>query len=121
MNIEALRDYCLKKKKKKKQVSESFPFDDSTLVFKVADKMFALCSIKDEKHSVNLKCDPEYAIQLREDYHDSIIPGYHMNKRHWNIMYYEQLQTALIKQLIDHSYDLVVSSLSNKKRETLGL
>ena len=78
MNIEHLREYCISKE----FVTEEFPFDNDTLVFKVQGKMFALISISDPR-SVNLKCDPEYAIELREQY-DAVQPGYHMNKKHWN-------------------------------------
>ena len=78
MNIETLREYCISKK----GVSESFPFDKVTLVFKVMNKMFALTSL-DGALSINLKCDPEKAIKLRQEY-DAVIPGYHMNKKHWN-------------------------------------
>ena len=78
MNIETLREYCLSKK----GTDESFPFDQSTLVFKVMGKMFALTGL-DGDLSINLKCDPELAIALREEY-DAVIPGYHMNKKHWN-------------------------------------
>src|SRR5690554_7505443 len=79
MNTEFFRDYCLQKK----HVEESLPFDDTTLVFKLNKKIFALLSLKDEVKSCNLKCDPEKAMSLRANY-SGIIPGYHMNKTHWN-------------------------------------
>lgn len=114
MNIEELRVYCLSKK----AVTESFPFDQDTLVFKVMNKMFALISLK-EPDSMNLKCDPEKAIELREQYTE-VKPGYHMSKKHWNTVYFEgNLSTKQIKEMIDHSYDLVFASLPKKIRNEL--
>jgi predicted DNA-binding protein (MmcQ/YjbR family) len=106
MNIEELREYCILKP----GVTESFPFDEVTLVFKVADKIFALTSL-DKEFSVNLKCDPEKAIELREQY-DAVLPGYHMNKLHWNTIIIDgRINDKLLCEWIDHSYDLVVNSL----------
>lgn len=114
MNIEELREYCLMKK----GVTESFPFDKTTLVFKVMNKIFALTDLEDNL-GVNLKCDPEKAIDLRER-HPEVIPGYHMNKKHWNtINIGGSLSDTLIKEWIDHSYDLVVSSLPKNLRNNL--
>lgn len=111
MNIEELRYYCLAKK----ATTESFPFDDKVLVFKVANKMFALINVE-EGSSVNLKCDPQKAIELREA-HQEIIPGYHMSKVHWNtVSLLGGLSSSFIQDLIDHSYDLVVSKLSKKEK-----
>ena len=102
MNAEEIRDYCLNKA----GATESFPFGESTLVFKVNGKMFSLLSL-DYPLSVNLKCDPEKAIELRE-HHTAITPGFHMNKRHWNTIDAESLSDDfLLKSLIDHSYDLI--------------
>lgn len=117
MNIEELRNYCLSKPGS----SESLPFDENTLVFKVANKMFALTSLKKwEKgdHSVNLKCDPIKATELRENHPNAIFPGYHMHKKHWNTVVIEDsdLSETFIKHLITHSYDLVVSKLPKKDR-----
>jgi len=113
MNIESIREYCLSKK----AVSEGFPFDETTLVFKVAGKMFALVSLESQPLWMNLKCDPEKAIDLRECY-NSIRPGYHMSKIHWNTVELNgELKAELIRELIDHSYRLVVSKLSKKVRE----
>lgn len=115
MDIESFRDYCLIKK----GVTEEFPFDENTLVFKVMGKMFALTDI-DLFESVNLKCDPEEALILREKY-PSVIPGFHMNKRHWNTIKMEDnIPDNLIKQWIDHSYNLVVSNLSKRDIELLN-
>jgi predicted DNA-binding protein (MmcQ/YjbR family) len=115
MNVETLREYCLSKP----GVEESLPFDESTLVFKVGGKMFALFSLDDEL-SINLKCDPERAIELREN-HSAIIPGYHMNKKHWNTLMIDgSLPDKLIFELIDHSYNLVFNSLPAKVRQSLG-
>lgn len=114
MNIEELREYCISKK----GVTEEFPFDEVTLVFKVGDKMFALTNL-DGEPSVNLKCDPEKSIELRET-HSSIIPGYHMNKVHWNTLFIDgTLSDKLIKELIDLSYKLVFESLPKSKREAV--
>ncbi len=109
MNIEEIREYCISKK----GVTESFPFDETTLVFKVMAKMFALTDLVDDL-SLNLKCDPARAIELREQY-PAILPGYHMNKNHWNtVMVDGSLSKAFICQLIDHSYDLIVDKLPRK-------
>lgn len=110
MNIEEILNYCLNKN----QVTESFPFDESTLVFKVSGKMFALLSLK-HPLSINLKCDPEKAIELRER-HPEITPGYHMNKKHWNTIVVEPFfDDALLKNLIDHSYRLVVRKTPHQR------
>lgn len=114
MNIEQFRDYCLAKP----FVTEHFPFDETTLVFKVADKMFASCDV-DQFEFINLKCDPEEAVDLRERYH-GIKPGYHMSKKHWNSVYIgENVNDKLLLKLTDNSYDLVFSSISKKKRDEL--
>jgi len=116
MNIESLRNYCLNKF----GTEECFPFDEHTLVFKVKGKMFALIPLDEEMLFVNLKCDPEYAVELRERYSE-ITPGYHMNKTHWNtVLINGQLPENLIYELIDHSYVLVVKSLPVRLRKELG-
>lgn len=116
MNIEEYRDYCLSKK----YVTECFPFDETTLVFKVAEKMFALCAINRMPTQVNLKCDPERSILLREE-HEDVIAGFHMSKKHWNtIMIEGNISNEFIKELIDHSYDLVVKGMTKKKQKELG-
>lgn len=113
MNLETYYEYCLSKK----GVTEHFPFDEDTLVFKVGGKMFALSSLVQwEKGapSVNLKCDPERAQELRAEY-DAIQPGFHMSKVHWNtIIINQDVPNVLLKELIDHSYDLVFKSLTKK-------
>ena len=113
MNLETYYKYCLSKK----GVTEHFPFDEDTLVFKVGGKMFALSSLLQwEKGapSLNLKCDPERAQELRAEY-DAIQPGYHMSKIHWNTIAVNQdVPDALLKELIDHSYGLVFKSLTKK-------
>tara|TARA_R110002096_G_scaffold287627_1_gene481281 strand:- start:145 stop:507 length:363 start_codon:yes stop_codon:yes gene_type:complete len=119
MNIEQYRDYCLNKK----AVTEHFPFDNDTLVFKVLGKMFALASLKKWENGevfINLKCNTEYAQELRAKY-DSVKPGYHMHKQQWNSVYIQtgELSPKLITELIDHSYDMVVKGLPKKLRETL--
>jgi len=114
MNIEELREYCIIKK----AVTESFPFDEVTLVFKVQNKMFAILSL-DGDLRISLKCDPERAIALREEY-SSIIPGFHLNKKLWNtVSVDESITIDLLKELIDHSYDLIVNSLPKKLQEEL--
>ncbi|MFV5691046.1 MmcQ/YjbR family DNA-binding protein [Flavobacterium sp. LT1R49] len=113
MNLETYYEYCLSKK----GVTEHFPFDEDTLVFKVGGKIFALSSLNQwEKGqpAVNLKCDPERAQVLRAEY-DAIQPGFHMNKMHWNtIAVNRDVQDAFFKELIDHSYELVFKSLTKK-------
>jgi predicted DNA-binding protein (MmcQ/YjbR family) len=120
MNLESYYEYCLSKK----GVTEHFPFDEETLVFKVGGKMFALSSLNEwEKGnpSVNLKCNPEYAEELRAEY-DDIKPGWHMSKIHWNtIEINREVTDSLIKELIDHSYELVFNSLTKRiQLEVLG-
>ncbi len=111
MDIEKIRLYCLGKP----DATESFPFDGTTLVFKVKGKMFALLNLKD-KPSISLKCDPEKAIDLREHY-PSVLPGYHMNKRHWNTVLLDlTVDDALIRSWIDDSYALVAGKLPKKKK-----
>ncbi len=113
MNIEEVREYCLSKK----NVTEHFPFDEVTLVFKVLGKMFALIPTDEAELSINLKCNPEYAMELRAKY-EEISAGYHMNKTHWNTIHCKgKITDELLKKLINHSYDLVVESLPKKVRE----
>ena len=115
MNIEEFREYCLKKK----GVQESFPFDLTTLVFKVMGKMFALTDLED-RFSINLKCDPLKAVELRGEY-NAVKPGYHMNKIHWNTIEMDgTIDDDLLCQLIDDSYALVVQSLTKKDQQELN-
>ena len=115
MNTEGIRSYCLQKN----GVEESFPFDSSTLVFKVGGKIFLLMSLTSETLQFNIKCDPEKAVELREEY-SCVLPGYHMSKKHWNTIVYDgTVRDSLIKEWIDHSYDLVFSGLSKKIKEQL--
>ncbi len=112
MNIEEFRNYCLSFP----LVTEGFPFDKGTLVFKVSGKMFALTNI-DLFEGVNLKCDPERAIELRDQY-DAINPGYHMSKKHWNTITMDgSIAPQLFKELVDHSYKLVFNGLPKKIRD----
>lgn len=116
MNIETFREYCLAKK----GVTESFPFDQQTLVFKVMGKMFALSGLERIPAQANLKCDPDRSVQLRAEYDGLITPGYHMNKLLWNTVVLEgNIPNALLIELIDHSYELVVAGLTNKLRKEL--
>lgn len=116
MHVEDFRNYCLSKK----GVTESFPFDENTLVFKVMGKMFALKSLTRLPSQANLKCDPERAILFREEYDGTIIPGYHMSKKLWNTVLLEEVPDPLIIDLIDHSYNLVVSKLTKKAQAELA-
>ena len=118
MNIEAFREYCISKK----GVTESFPFGGDTLVFKVMGKMFALTSIDSLIFTVNLKCDPIYAAELRADF-EAIKGGYHMNKKYWNTVdcTHPLLKNEFIKELIDHSYDQVVAGLTKKQKAELAI
>lgn len=119
MNVEQLREYCITKK----GVTEEFPFDEVTLVFKVMGKMFALVGLQKweaGETTVNLKCKPDWAEELRGEY-ESVYPGFHMNKKHWNTVMLNSgdVSDALARELIDHSYDLVVKGLTKKLREEL--
>ena len=101
----------------KSGAEETTPFGPDVLVYKVGGKVFALTDPAQFPARINLKCDPERAVILRDE-HESIIPGYHMNKRHWNTLVLDgSLSTKLVKELIDHSYDLVVASLPKSKRK----
>ena len=114
MNIEDFRDYCIAKK----GVTESFPFDEKTLVFKVKNKMFALTGIENFEF-INLKCNPEKAIELREEF-PGVSGAYHMSKVHWNSVSTQgDISDKLIFQWIDDSYDLIVSSLTKKLQKEL--
>jgi len=120
MNIEEFREYCLTKE----GVTEQFPFDEDTLVFKVLNKMFAILPLKKwEKGeaSVTLKCDPDYTLELREQY-QSVYPGPYVSNRHWNTIdiYKGEIPLKLIFKLIDHSYDMVVKGMTKKMRERLN-
>lgn len=115
MNIEQFREYCLHFP----AVTEETPFGPDNLVYKVKGKMFALCGIEDFG-SVNLKCDPERSIELREQY-PQITPGYHMNKTHWNSVLVENLPDKFVKELIRLSYELVRSSLPKKIQAEIEL
>ncbi|MES2797754.1 MAG: MmcQ/YjbR family DNA-binding protein [Bacteroidota bacterium] len=111
MNIEELREYCLSKK----GATEDTPFGPEILVFRLVNKIFALTNLESTDLRVNLKCEPSYAMELREKY-DFILPGYHMNKKHWNTILIEKAPQNLIKSLIDHSYAQIYESLSNKEK-----
>lgn len=114
MNIEEYRDYCIAKK----GVTESFPFDETTLVFKVMGKMFALADVEAFPF-INLKCNPEKAVEFREQF-NAVKPGYHMSKAHWNSVYINQdVPDKLIYQMIDDSYNLIVTSLTKKLQKKL--
>ena len=115
MNIEELRDYCLSLK----GATEHFPFDEFSLVLKVQGKMFGLIPLDNTEPQIALKCDPERAIQLREEY-EGITAAYHFNKKHWNSVRIDSsISQSLLLELIQHSYDLVVSGLPKKLREEL--
>lgn len=106
MHIEQLRNYALSKL----NVEESFPFGDDTLVFKVNGKIFLLFGVDSQPLQFNVKCNPDKAIELREEFPDSVLPGYHMNKKHWNtVIVNGQLNSQQLKEMIDHSYILVSS------------
>jgi len=116
MNIEEYRDYCLAKK----GVTEGFPFGEQTLVFKVMGKMFALTGVE-TFGSINLKCNPEKALDLREQYY-AIEPGFHMNKKHWNtVKLNEDATDDIIFSWVDDSYNLVVKSLTKKLQAELNI
>ena len=111
MNIESLHEYCLNKP----GAEETLPFGPDTLVYKVGGKAFLLTGLDSETLSFNVKCDPEKAIELREQF-SCVLPGYHMNKKHWNTIVVDgSVSSRQLKEWIDHSYDLVVGGLSKKK------
>lgn len=109
MDANQILDYCLAKK----GVVETFPFDKETLVLKVGGKMFLLMSLERQPLTISVKTDPEWSAELREQFYQ-ITGAYHMNKTHWNSVLCEGLKPDLIEKLIDHSYDLVLKSLSKK-------
>lgn len=116
MNIEEFREYCIAKE----GVTEELPFNPDTLVYKVMGKMFALTGLDSETFTTNLKCNPDRAIELREEF-DYISPGYHMSKVHWNTVNGENCPTKQFKELIDHSYSLVVASFTKKQKDEFAL
>ena len=116
MNLENIRHYCLGKE----HATEGLPFNIHTLVFYVGGKIFALVPLDNPETSINLKCDPEWSMELRDEY-PQITPGYHMNKVHWNTVSIQGLPEKLIRKLIDHSYESVIQSFTLKKKMELGL
>jgi len=115
MNIETIREYCLSKE----NVEEDLPFGPDVLVYKVDGKIFLLVSFDEDPLQFNVKCDPDLAVELREEY-SCVIPGYHMNKKHWNTIVWDgSISDNLIRELIDHSYNLVVASLPKKQRNEM--
>src|SRR5260370_1194573 len=115
MDLEKFREYCLQKI----AATESTPFGEGFLVFKVAGKMFALAALDEIPATVNLKCDPDLALSLRDQY-DQVQPGYHMNKKHWNTVEIDSgIPDVELRKMIDHSYELVVQGLSKKTHEKL--
>jgi predicted DNA-binding protein (MmcQ/YjbR family) len=115
MDIESIRDYCLAKK----EVEEGFPFGETTLVFKVRGKIFLLAGLDNPMLQFNVKCDPERAIEWREQF-AAVQPGYHMNKKMWNTVIVDgSIPGRILRQMIDDSYQLVVMSLPKKSREGL--
>ena len=116
MDVEQAREYCLVKP----GVSEDFPFGEDTLCLRVAGKIFALIGLDSERLSVNLKAEPDYALELREQ-HPEVQPGYHMNKKHWNTVDFEgSLDGRMLRHLLDHSYEQVVKTLKKGEREALA-
>ena len=113
MDIETLREYCINKP----GVEEVLPFGPNTLVYKVSGKIFLITGLDEDKLSFNVKCDPDLAIELREQY-NCVQPGYHMNKKHWNTVVMDgSVSDKLVKEWIDHSYELVAGKPSGNKRE----
>ncbi len=116
MNVESFREYCLSKP----GVTESSPFGEDSLVFKVGTKMFALLALDEVPSAANLKCDPDRALELRDRYVE-VRPGYHMNKKHWNTVVIDgAIPDPEISRMIDHSYELVFRALPKKDRERIG-
>ena len=118
MHVEWVRDLCLSFD----DVEECQPFGPENLVYKIKGKMFLLISLDDIPPRINVKTDPDYSVELREAYPDNILPGFHMNKKHWNtIILFSDLDDQLLKELIDHSYNLVLNSLPKKIRDEIAL
>lgn len=116
MDIEQFRAYALSKP----GTSEDFPFDEVTLCLRVMGKIFAITGLDNEKFTVNLKCNPDYAVELRE-LHSEVQPGWHMNKTHWNTVDFEgELDDKTLRQFIDHSYEQVVKTLKKSEKEALA-
>ena len=116
MEFEKLRAYLLNKK----SATEDFPFGPEVMVFKVMGKMFALIALEESPLRINLKCDPDLAMHFRAMY-EAVKPGYHMNKKHWNTVTVEEsdVDEETVKELIDHSYDLVYEKLTKKQKALL--
>ena len=115
MDLAQFREYCLSKPRS----TEGTPFGPDVLVFKVRGKMFALAALEEVPTTVNLKCDPDLALELRDRY-EQIQPGYHMNKKHWNTVEIESgIPDAEVREMIDHSYELVTQSLSKAERKKI--
>ena len=115
MDLAAFREYCLRKR----GATEGTPFGETVLVFKVAGKIFALAALDEIPATVNMKCDPDLALALRDQY-DQVQPGYHMNKKHWNTVEIDGgIPDGELRKMIDHSYELVVQGLPKKTREKL--
>ena len=115
MDVESFREYCLAKS----AATEGAPFGPDVLVFKVRNKMFALLALDEVPATANLKCDPDRALELRDQY-EQVRPGYHMNKKHWNTVEIDSgIPDVEVRKMVDHSYELVVSSLPKKQRARL--
>ncbi|NCT74658.1 MAG: MmcQ/YjbR family DNA-binding protein [Chitinophagaceae bacterium] len=111
MHIESLREYCLSKP----GTEETFPFGPDTLVYKVNGKIYLLAGLDEQPARFNVKCDPDKAIELRDEY-PAVLPGYHMNKKHWNTIILDgSITDRLLKEWIDHSYELVNKTVTRKK------
>ena len=115
ISFDGLRAFCLQLP----GAEEDFPFDEDTLTFKVFNKIFCLASLSASPLRINLKCDPQRAIALRDQY-DAVLPGYHMNKKHWNTVLVEEVPEAQLKDWIRHSYDLVVKGLKRAEKAALA-
>jgi len=115
MDLAQFREYCLSKPR----ATEGTPFGPDVLVFKVRGKMFALAALEEVPTTVNLKCEPDLALDLRDRY-EQVQPGYHMNKKHWNTVEIESgIPDAEVRRMIDHSYQLVIKSLPKAERKKL--
>jgi predicted DNA-binding protein (MmcQ/YjbR family) len=116
MDLEQFREYCLSKG----AATESMPFGEGVLVFKVVGKIFAIATLDEIPATVNLKCDPDLALALRDRY-EQVQPGYHMNKKHWNTVEIDSgVPEAELRKMIEHSYDLVVRALPKAQRDQLA-
>jgi len=117
MNLETFRDFCLSLP----HTTEDMPFGEDILAFRICGRIFVLTNLESVPLRASLKCNPERALELREQYPEKIVAGYHLNKKHWNTILLENLPEVLIKEMVQHSYNQVLAKVPKKEREALGV